>query len=195
MGRYEVPRLPVYETDTAHKLDGLAADLARADYVLFYSNRLYGTITRLPERYPVTSAYYRLLFGGELGYQLAKVETAYPNLAGVTLVDDTYGRPGLPTPKGQVTPPGLNINLGYADESFSAYDHPKGLIFENVERFDADTIRFRILDAAGDDPFGVVEPVKPIAVDPKPVGLLLSENDLQAQRAGAHGRILWIPME
>ena len=184
LGRYEVPRLPVYETDVPSKLDGLAAELARADYILFYSNRLYGTITRLPERYPVTSAYYRLLFGGDLGYRLANVETTYPNLAGVTLVDDTYGRPGLPTPKGQEPPPGLNINLGYADESFSAYDHPKGLIFENVERFDADTIRDRILDAAGDDPFGVVEPVKPIAVDPKPVGLLLSEDDLRAQRAG-----------
>ena len=184
LGQYEVPRLPVYETDTPHKLDGLAAELARADYILFYSNRLYGTITRLPERYPVTSAYYRLLFGGELGYQLANVETAYPNLAGVTLVDDTYERPGLPTPEGQETPPGLNFNLGYADESFSAYDHPKGLIFENVERFDADTIRVRILDAAGDNPFGVGEPVKPLAVDPKPVGLLLSEDDLRAQRAG-----------
>ena len=184
LGQYEVPRLPVYETDTPHKLDGLAAELARADYILFYSNRLYGTITRLPERYPVTSAYYRLLFGGELGYQLANVETAYPNLAGVTLVDDTYGRPGLPTPEGQETPPGLNFNLGYADESFSAYDHPKGLIFENVERFDADTIRDRILDASGDDPFGVGKPVKPLAVDPKPVGLLLSEDDLRAQRAG-----------
>ena len=184
LGRYEVPRLPVYETDVPSKLDGLAAELARADYILFYSNRLYGTITRLPERYPVTSAYYRLLFGGELGYRLANVETAYPNLAGVTLVDDTYGRPGLPTPIGQGPPPGLNINLGYADESFSAYDHPKGLIFENVERFDADTIRVRILDAAGDDPFSVGEPVKPLAVDPKPVGLLLSEDDLRAQSAG-----------
>ena len=184
LGRYEVPRLPVYETDVPSKLTALAAELARADYILFYSNRLYGTITRLPERYPVTSAYYRLLFGGELGYRLANVETAYPNLAGVTLVDDTYGRPGLPTPIGQGPPPGLNINLGYADESFSAYDHPKGLIFENVERFDADTIRVRILDAAGDDPFGVGEPVKPLAVDPKPVGLLLSEDDLRAQSAG-----------
>ncbi len=168
MGRYDVPRLPVYENDTPHKLDGMAADLARADYVLFYSNRLYGAITRLPERYPVTSAYYRLLFGGELGFRVANVETSYPNIAGVTLVDDTYERPGLPTPEGQEKPPGLNINLGYADESFSAYDHPKGLVFENVERLDADTIGERIIDAA----------------NPKPVGLLLSEDDLRAQRAG-----------
>ena len=184
LGRYDVPRLPVYENDTPHKLDGMVAELARADYVLFYSNRLYGTITRLPERYPVTSAYYQLLFRGELGYRLANVETAYPNLAGVTLVDDTYGRPGLPTPEGQEVPPGLNINLGYADESFSVYDHPKGLVFENVERLDAGTIRERILDAAGDDPFGLESLGELTQAAPKPVGLLLSEGDLHAQRAG-----------
>ena len=69
--------------DTPRKLDRLATELVRADYILFYSNRLYGTITRLPERYPVTSAYYRQLFGGELGYRLANVETSYPNIAGV----------------------------------------------------------------------------------------------------------------
>ena len=184
LGRYDVPRLPVYENDTPHKLDGLADELARADYILFYSNRLYGTITRLPERYPVTSEYYRQLFGGELGYRMVNVETSYPNLAGVTLVDDTYGRPGLPTPQGQETPPGLNINLGYADESFSVYDHPKGLVFENVERLEADTIRERILDAAGDDPFGLEDFRAVTPTFPKPIGLLLSEDDLRAQRAG-----------
>ena len=184
LGRYDVPRLPVYENDTPRKLDGMAAELARADYILFYSNRLYGTITRLPERYPVTSAYYRQLFGGELGYRLANVETSYPNIAGVTLVDDTYGRPGLPTPEGQEKPPGLNINLGYADESFSVYDHPKGLVFENVERLDADTIRERILGAAGEDPFGLEDFRAATPTVPKPVGLLLSEDDLRAQRAG-----------
>ena len=188
LGRYDVPRLPVYENDTPHKLEGIAKELARADYILFYSNRLYGTITRLPERYPVTSAYYRQLFGGELGYRLANVETSYPNLAGVTLVDDTYGRPGLPTPEGQEKPPGLNINLGYADESFSVYDHPKGLVFENVERLDADAIRERILDAAGDDPFGLEDISAPTPTVPKPVGLLLSEEDLRAQRTGGRGR-------
>ncbi len=184
LGRYDVPRLPVYEPDTPRKLDRLATELVRADYILFYSNRLYGTITRLPERYPVTSAYYRQLFGGELGYRLANVETSYPNIAGVTLVDDTYGRPGLLTPQGQETPPGLNINLGYADESFSVYDHPKGLVFENVERLDADTIRERILGAAGDDPFGLEDFRAATPMGPKQVGLLLSEEDLRAQRAG-----------
>jgi len=184
LGRYDVPRLPVYENDTPRKLDGMAAELARADYILFYSNRLYGTITRLPERYPVTSAYYRQLFGGELGYRLANVETSYPNIAGVTLVDDTYGRPGLPTPEGQEKPPGLNVNLGYADESFSVYDHPKGLVFENVERLDAGTIRERILDAAGDDPFGLEDFRAATPTVPKPVGLLFQEDDLRAQRAG-----------
>lgn len=184
LGRYDVPRLPVYEQDSPQKLSALAVSLSQADYILFYSNRLYGTITRLPERYPVTSAYYRLLFDGELGYRLSNVETAYPNLAGVTLVDDTYGRPGLSTPQGQETPPGLNINLGYADESFSVYDHPKGLVFENVELLDEETIRQRILDAAGDDPFGYGGAGEAVPETAKPVGLLLDEDDLEAQRAG-----------
>ncbi len=181
--RYEIPRLPVYETDTSYKLAGLSAAIARADYILFYSNRLYGTISGLPERYPVTSAYYRLLFGGELGYRIANVETAYPHFAGVTLVDDTYARPGLSPPGGSEAPPGLSINLGYADESFSAYDHPKGLVFENVERFNAETVRDLILREAGDDPFGLGQRDERMAATPAPVRLL-SEESLQAQRAG-----------
>ena len=182
--RYTVSQLPLYESDVPAKLDLMADDLAGADYVAFFSNRLYGTISRLPERYPVTSAYYRTLFGGEIGYRLANAETAYPSIAGVTLVDDTYGRPGLPTPEGSRAPPGLSIDLGYADESFSAYDHPKGLVFENVERLDPDTIRQRILDAAGDDPFGLGGAGATVPGAPKRVGLLLSEDDLRAQRAG-----------
>ena len=182
--RYTVSQLPLYESDVPAKLDLLADDLAGADYVAFFSNRLYGTISRLPERYPVTSAYYRTLFGGEIGYRLANAETAYPSIAGVTLVDDTYGRPGLPTPEGSRAPPGLSIDLGYADESFSAYDHPKGLVFENVERLDSDTIQQRILDAAGDDPFGLGGAGATAPGTPKQVGLLLSEDDLRAQRAG-----------
>lgn len=182
--RYTVSQLPLYESDVPAKLDLLADDLAGADYVAFFSNRLYGTISRLPDRYPVTSAYYRTLFGGGIGYRLANAETAYPSIAGVTLVDDTYGRPGLPTPEGSRAPPGLSIDLGYADESFSAYDHPKGLVFENVERLEADTIRQRILDAAGGDPFGSGGGRAAAPGAPKRVGLLLSEDDLRAQRAG-----------
>lgn len=188
--RYEVSQLPLYEDDTPPKLEGLAADLARADYVVFFSNRLYGTIPRLPDRYPFTGAYYKLLFGGDLGYRLANVETAYPRVAGVTLVDDTYGRPGLPTPDAPGARAGTSVNLGYADESFSVYDHPKGLVFENVERLDRALIRGRIAGASGSGLFSPNELGEEAA---KPVRLMLPAEDLQSYRTGGTWRNIVTP--
>ena len=92
------------------------------------------TISRLPERYPMSREFYRLLFSGQLGYEIRLVETAYPSLLGVGLVDDTFGRAGLPEPaasREQADFP-VTLRLGYADESFTVYDHPKVFVLENV---------------------------------------------------------------
>ena len=63
---------------------------------------MYGTIPRLPERYALSTAYYRLLFSGQLGYELVNVEATYPELLGVGVIDETFERPGLPDPARQV---------------------------------------------------------------------------------------------
>ncbi len=127
-------RMEVYDDDTPRKRQVMIDGLARADYLLFYSNRQYGTIPRLPSRYPLTSAYYELLFSGRLGYELVHWESSYPNLFGLSLADDTFGRPGLPKP-----PPlqgrrqtARSLSLGYADESFTVYDHPLVLVFQKT---------------------------------------------------------------
>ena len=135
--------LPLYEDDRADKTALIAETLADADYLVFFSNRLYGAIPRLPERYPITTEYYRLLFSEQLGYTLANVQTAYPSLFGVDFADDTLGRPSLPAPRLLQQPPAAPtaLNLGYADESFSVYDHPKVLIFQNTGRFEAAEIQ------------------------------------------------------
>ena len=176
---YEVRELPLYGPDTTDKLDQVAGMLAGADYVAFFSNRLYGTIPRLPDRYPDTREYYRLLFAGELGYELANVETAYPRLAGVSFVDDTFGRPGLakPSTMGPFQPSGLKLDLGFADESFSVYDHPMGLVFQNVAGFDAETIAGKIETAASSARFQST-----LAGSPTP--LLFSPEDAEAQQRG-----------
>ena len=95
---FEFFDLPMYEDDRAGKVAIVADALADADYLVFFSNRLYGTIPRLPDRYPVSTEYYRLLFSEQLGYTLANVQTSYPSLLGVGLLDDTLGRPELPAP-------------------------------------------------------------------------------------------------
>ena len=117
-------------------------ELAGADYVVFYSNRLYGTIPRLPERYPLSGEYYRLLFSGKLGYELADVQTSYASLAGVTFVDDTLSRPGIPSPGRlpSASADGLVLDMGFADESFTVYDHPMTLVFENRGRHTVEAI-------------------------------------------------------
>ncbi len=154
------------------KMTKVAGQLAGADYLVFFSNRLYGSIPRLPEKYPRSGEYYRRLFAGDLGYRLEHWETSYPNLLGIAFVDDTFTRPGLPVPRelGTFRPAPLTINMGYADESFSVYDRPKALIFRNLERLPEPELLNRLL-----------EPPSPPSEEKS---LLLPEATLAAQRAG-----------
>ena len=177
---YRVRELPLYDDDRPGKIRRLAEDLARADYLVFFSNRLYGTIPRLPERYPVSTEYYRLLFSGQLGYELVDSETSYPNLLGVGFVDDTFRRPDVPEPEPLrgVNASVLALNLGFADESFTVYDHPKVLVFKNVGRHRVDYLHRTIEDAAPSDAY--VQTV----TRSDGIGLMLSPEDAEAQQRG-----------
>ena len=176
---YQIRELEMYNDDRPQKFREVAESLAQADYLVLFSNRLYGTIPRLPERYPISTEYYRLLFSGELGYELVRFETSYPDLLGVGFVDETFRRPGVrePEPLRGVRPASLSLNLGFADESFSVYDHPKVLILENVRGYDADGIAEIIEGAASYTAIGSPE------VD-NVQGLMLSPEDAAIQQAG-----------
>ena len=151
---FEIWEFPAYHRpDDAGKLTELAGELAHADYLLFYSNRAYGAVSRLPDEFPRSAAFYRLLFAGDLGYRLERGFTSWPGLAGVSLRDNPYGRAGLTPPPlapggddGQ--PGGIVIGLGYADENVVGYDHPQALVFRNTEGLTAETLEKRIADAA-----------------------------------------------
>ena len=181
MGGFRSQELPLYVADSPLKVRLIAKELANSDYLVFYSNRLYGTIPRLPERYPATGAYYRQLFSGQLGYELVHVESTYPKLFGVRFVEDTFGRPGVPTPSvagSPLTVSSIPLNLGFADESFSVYDHPKVLVFQNVVGLDAETIQRTIEDAA---PALVNLRIEASGLT---VGLMLSPRDAATQQEG-----------
>ena len=176
---FEFFDLPMYEDDRAGKTALIADMLSDADYLVFFSNRLYGTISRLPERYPITTEYYHLLFSERLGYTLANVQTSYPALFGVSLVDDTLGRPGLPTLSSFLArePAPLALNLGYADESFSVYDHPKVLIFQNTGRLDAGEIQ-RLMEGGASTKSDLSSGDEP------DLGLVYSAEDAAIQQRG-----------
>ena len=169
---YEIRELPLYNEDTQAKLSRIVEELAGADYVVFYSNRLYGTIPRLPDRYPFSGEYYRLLFSGKLGYELVDVQTSYAGLAGVTFVDDTLSRPRVPSPGRlpSASADGIVLDMGFADESFTVYDHPMTLVFENRGRHTAEAIE---------------QALAPAPTDAARVpGLMLTAEEAEAQRAG-----------
>ena len=173
LGRYRVWQFPVYDTDTPGKMRELASRLSGAEFLVFYSNRPYTSVARDPERFPLSSAYHRLLFGGQLGYRLERDFTSYPGLAGVEFRDEPLARAGLTNPP-PLTPsqgPPVVFNLGYADDNVVGYDHPRVLLFRNVERLPQVALA------------GLLTRAPPASEVPKP-GLMLSDEDRRIQQEG-----------
>ncbi len=108
--QYKSEQLTIYEPDNNQKINYYAEKLSSADYLILSSRRLYGTLMYLPEKYPITSRYYKLLFSGELGYEKIAEFSSYPAIFGVTINDDS------------------------SEETFQVYDHPRVLIFRNEKR-------------------------------------------------------------
>jgi len=141
-GEFQQQVLDAYAPDAEAKLRRMLEQLAGSDYVVVASNRLYGSTTRWPERYPLMRRYYEGLFDGWLGFQLVPVPDVerHPQLGPVALVDDPFGAAGLPSPlpPGRADPAPVTLKLGRADESFTVYDHPRPLLFKNVARLTAE---------------------------------------------------------
>jgi YYY domain-containing protein len=129
--------LQVYWDDNDDKLIRFVDTLSQTDYIFVPTNHQYAQITRVPERYPLTTLYYRELLGcpgdediiecyrdaqpgqykGGLGFELAAVFESYP----------TFGP--------------FVINDQSAEEAFTFYDHPKVLIFKKTADFDVTRVR------------------------------------------------------
>jgi 4-amino-4-deoxy-L-arabinose transferase-like glycosyltransferase len=101
-----------YHWDDSKKLASTLSKLQQTDYIILSSNRLSGSIPRMPRRFPFTTEYYRMLFSGELGFALEKIFTSYPSFGPFELKDDTF------------------------EELLLNYDHPKVLIFKKTPNFD-----------------------------------------------------------
>jgi len=175
LGRYRVQELELYNPDFGQKFERIGRQIAAGEYLVLYSNRLYATLTRLPDQYPNSAAYYRALFSGELGYELVFRAESIPGLLGINYVDDYFGRGEIGPPAGYAEErPGLvSPGFGWADESFTVYDHPRTLIFKNVKNLSES----EVIDIIGTS--------YPAASEP---GLLLTRAEAERQQSGGTWR-------
>jgi YYY domain-containing protein len=120
---YAGPVLELFDPDSTQKVDKVVGVLDKADWIAVTSNRVYGNVTRIPSVFPMTTAYYRALFSGALGFERAADLNSYPSLGPVSFPDDR------------------------AEEQFTVYDHPRVLLFRKTRDYSSLRAR-RILTAA-----------------------------------------------
>jgi YYY domain-containing protein len=158
------------------KLERLDSSLTDGDYLIITSSRQYGSVGRLPQRWPLTVAYYRALFGcpsgvavevcaadaqpgevrGELGYELMATFEQNPKIGPLEFKDQL------------------------AEEAFTVYDHPKVLIFAKQAEFDPAVVQAAL---AGVD-VSHVQNLPPNEIGSVQSDLLLTEEQLEIQRSG-----------
>ena len=182
--RYRIWQFPAYDPDNGAKIDKLVRRLAEADYLVFYSNRPYGSVARLPAEFPLSSRYYIKLFEGELGYLLEKSFSSYPNLLNVHFRDDPFDRAQVQRPD-PVFPgdKAIILDLGYADDNVIGYDHPQVLVFRNVDKKEEAELR-QILIPNVTSENALMSQVRNGGTGGRDQKLMLSESDWMVQRQG-----------
>jgi hypothetical protein len=133
--RYNEIEMQLYDDDNSSKLAQLYYLLDLADYIIIGSNRLYASIPRLPTRHPLTTEYYRALFAGELGFDLAADFTSFPALGPFQFPDQENPFPLMEADYAYRQNAPLELHLPPAEEPFSVYDHPRVLIFRKTEDY------------------------------------------------------------
>lgn len=112
--QYTLIELPVFDPDSDAKRAHIEEKLQEADYYVLSSNRGYGSVLPLPDRYPYMSQLYTALFSGGAGYQQVAEFSSVPTVRvgqwAITIPDQS------------------------AEEAFTVYDHPTVIIFRNVRK-------------------------------------------------------------
>ncbi|HWY79976.1 MAG TPA: glycosyltransferase family 39 protein [Candidatus Sulfotelmatobacter sp.] len=113
---YLIKEMPVFDPDTPQKWNKMNTLLVQGDYLIFSSNRGWGSIPTVPERYPQMTKFYRDIFIGKTAYKKVAEFTSYPSLNYL----------GIP----------LTIPDDNAEEAFTVIDHPKVIIFQQDKKAD-----------------------------------------------------------
>ncbi|GAB4481231.1 MAG: hypothetical protein Kow00124_28770 [Anaerolineae bacterium] len=106
--QYQGYELQMFWEDFEYKRERLQFILDHADYLTISSNRFYDSLSRNPQRYPMSIDYYEALFNGELGFELVANFTSRPALGPIEFNDDR------------------------AEEAWTVYDHPRVMVFRKT---------------------------------------------------------------
>ena len=107
-------QMHVFDPDTEDKWNKMNLQLQNADYYILSSNRAWGSIPTVPEKYPKMSMYYADLFNNKTHFALVKRFVPFYQ----------YYFPFHPTSW---------IN-NWFEEAFTVYDHPSVFIFKNKNK-------------------------------------------------------------
>lgn len=138
---YQNTSLALFDPDTPEKWDKIDHSLNKIDYLIMSSNRLWATIPRLPDKYPIASEFYKNLFSGKTNFTLIKRFVSYPGFSLPFLKSCLYfgptNYPGLKKSWFSIDKncscPGIYLRDDTAEEAFTVYDHPQVLIFKKNE--------------------------------------------------------------
>lgn len=145
----------LFGADSVAKVEHLADQLGVVDYVVESSPRVWGSVPRIPVRYPSTINFFDGLESGRLGFERVATFTSAPrvSLFGVQL---------------------WRLDDAGAEEAFSVYDHPEVRIWQRVRTLDRAEL-LRVLDPAAASTAVHVSPQKARAN-----GLMLFADELAA---------------
>jgi hypothetical protein len=133
-GRHSLA-LPVFDLPSTAKADAFSATLAEADYVVLASRRGYASLSRLPDRYPISARFYQTLFSGELGFRPVACFSRQPVLGRLSFADDVaVGLPLVLPELCEASAGGQHWSpiSGRLDESYVVYDHPTVIVFAKM---------------------------------------------------------------
>ena len=151
---YPIEQLNLVDPDSVAKTAELADQLARIDYVIESSPRIWGVVRRMPARFPSTIAFFDALDSGRAGFQrVATFRT------GIRLGPWRLGEVG-------------------AEEAFSVYDHPEVRIWKKVRTVERSEL-LDVLDIDGAATAVAVDPNRGAAN-----GLALTPAEVRLDTAG-----------
>jgi YYY domain-containing protein len=175
----------MYTDDNQDKLNHFIDIYDQSEYLLISSNRQWGSLPRLPERFPMTTLHYRHLLGCPDDKTIAWCySVAEPGMfqgdLGFTLVAVFQSNPTLGP---------FSINDQFAEEAFTVYDHPKVLVFKKNDTYTSANAR-QILNQADFSEMVRITPKKAAA---HPANLLLPEVQQFIQSIGGTWSQLFNP--